>query len=162
MTLANGANNDAVRKRRDMVAQLRLMGYTEREITLRLATGKQPLLNPQTGEPYSRQTVHNDLVLLREKWTESAAQSINEHQVRQLAEIQEIKRQAFLDRDGLLALRAIDREMKLLGTAAPERVKIDVTINIELVTRVWNAIQQAGKDPELVLGRLAEQVERVQ
>lgn len=160
MTLANGATNDAVRIRREAVARLRLMGYTEWEITAKLAAGKKPILNPQTGEPYSRQTVHNDLRLLREQWAENAQQSIGEHQKRQLAEIQEIKKQAFLDRDGNLALKAIEKEMKLLGTAAPE--KLEININLQVVNRFWKALEAIGDNPERVLTQLAEKAETLQ
>jgi hypothetical protein len=159
MALSN-SGSDIIKRRREVVGRLRVYGMTEQEILDALPG--QGIVNPNTGRPFTNGTIHSDIVALREEWQANAAESTAVHQARQLAEIQSIKRQAFLDRDGLLALRAIDREMKLLGTAAPERVKIDVTINIELVTRVWNAIQQAGKDPELVLSRLAEQVERVQ
>jgi hypothetical protein len=158
MTLSNGSGNDIVKRRREAVGRLRVYGMTEREIAAALP--KQGIVNPKTNKPYTSVTVHSDIEALREEWQANAAESMAVHQARELAEVQEIKRQAFLDRDGLLALRAIEKEMKLLGTAAPERV--EVNINIELVTRVWNAIQQAGKDPELVLGRLAEQAERVQ
>ena len=152
MTLANGAQNDIVKRRREIVGKLRVYGMTEWEITEALGKpGNNQVLNPQTREPYSRQTIHNDIAVLRDEWRANAAESTSIHQARQLVEIQTIKRQAFLDRDGLLALRAIDREMKLLGTSAPERVKIDVTINIELVTRLWNTIEQTGDNPEVVL-----------
>ena len=40
--------------------------------------------------------------------------------------------------------------------------EVTVNINIEVVTRAWQALEKAGKDPELVFGRLAEQAERVQ
>lgn len=125
MTLGNGSRNDLVKKRREMVASLRLRGLTEREITEALAKpGKQQILNPDSGEPYSPQTIHNDLKLLRDEWRERAAEDIKIHHARQLAEIQEIKRQAFLDRDGRLALMAIDREIKLLGTASPDIIQV--------------------------------------
>lgn len=160
MTLTNGAHNDIARHRREAVAQLRLMGYTEWEITHKLASGKNPVLNPQTGKPYSRDTIHNDLVLLRDKWVENASQSTGEHQVRQLAEIQSIKRQAFLDRDGNLALKAIDREIKILGTSAPE--KLEIKVNLEVVTRFWNALEAVGDNPTQVLTKLAEHAETLQ
>jgi hypothetical protein len=161
MTLANGSQNDVARRRREIVAHLRVRGMTEREIAEALAKpGANQILNPLNGQPYTRQTIHSDIALLRRKWQANAAQNTNKHQARQLAEIQEIKRQAFLDRDGLLALRAIDREMKLLGTAVPERIEIKV--NIEVVTRAWEAIEKAGRNPVDVFNRLAQEAERVQ
>lgn len=39
--------------------------------------------------------------------------------------------------------------------------EINININFELVNRVWSALEQAGKNPEAVLSRLAEQAERV-
>jgi len=149
MAFSNGKNDDIIKRRRETVGRLRVYGMTEAEITVALP--KQGIVNPRTRKPFTNATVHGDIVALREEWQANAAESTAVHQARQLAEIQTIKRQAFLDRDGLLALRAIDREMKLLGTSAPERVKIDVTINIELVTRLWNTIEQTGDNPEVVL-----------
>ena len=147
MALGNGSRNDIVRRRREAVGRLRVYGMTEREIAIALP--KQGIVNPQTGEPFSHQTVHLDCEALRQEWRENAAVSTAEHQARELAEVQEIKRQAFLDRDGMLALRAIEKEMKILGTAAPE--KVEIKVNIEVVTRLWNAIEQRGDNPEVVL-----------
>jgi ribosomal protein L15 len=158
MTFSNGKNDDIIKRRREAVGRLRVYGMTEAEITVALP--KQGIVNPRTRKPFTNATVHGDIVALREEWQANAAESTAVHQARQLAEIQAIKRQAFLDRDGLLALRAIDREIKILGTAAPD--KVEIKVNIEVVTRAWTALEKAGKDPELVFGRLAEQAERVQ
>jgi len=42
-----------------------------------------------------------------------------------------------------------------------KETQINVNINLEIVNRVWNALEQANKNPEAVLLRLAEQAERV-
>jgi hypothetical protein len=155
----NSSGVDIIKRRREVVARLRIMGMTSREIADALAKpGPNQVLNPLTNEPFSHVTIHNDIVALTDEWRENAALSTQTHVARQLAEIQEIKRQAFLNRDGLLALRAIDREIKILGTAAPD--KVEIKVNIEVVTRAWQALEKAGKDPEVVFGRLAEQAER--
>lgn len=160
MTLDNGSLKDVIRQRKEVVSKLRVMGMTVREIMAALP--KQGIINPKTGEPYTHQTVQNDIEALRQEWRENAAVPTKEHQDRQLAEIQAVKRQAFLDRDGRLALSAIDQEMKLLGTAAPKEMKVNVNINYEVVTRVWTALEQADKNPEAVLLRLAEQAEQAE
>lgn len=56
---------------------------------------------------------------------------------------------------------AVQRELnQLLGLYEPKQIEINV--NIEVVTRAWQALEKAGKNPEAVFNRLAEQAERVQ
>lgn len=157
MALSN-SGNDIIKRRREAVARLRVYGMTEREIVAALP--KQDIINPKTGEPFANGTIHNDLEALRVEWCANAAVPTAEHHARELAEIQAIKRQAFLDRDGNLALKSVEKEMKLLGTAAPE--KIEIKVNIEVVTRFWNALEAIGENPTMVLNQLSERAERVQ
>lgn len=41
------------------------------------------------------------------------------------------------------------------------KTEINVNINLEVVNRVWTALEEAGKNPEVVLNQLAEKAERV-
>jgi hypothetical protein len=118
--------------RQEYVASLLLRGLSERKITEVLATptvvenGKEKvnpyyMLNPATQKPFALTQVHRDIQQLEEKWRASALANVDAHQARQLAELDELKRRAWAVGDFDIVLKAIQTEIKLLGTAAPER-----------------------------------------
>lgn len=145
MTL-NTSNKDAVTIRREAVSSLRLRGLTLREITVALTKQNPPIVNSKTGEPYCAATILNDLDALKKEWREHASADIAEHHARELAEIGEIKRAAWAGKDAELALKALDREMKLLGTLRqPDGLSIN--ISIELITQTVQALEAVGVDP---------------
>lgn len=150
----NQSTQDNLIARRALVAKLRLHGLTLDQIALGVA--KQGFINPRTGKPYSKITIKNDLDALKKEWREEAASTIEEHQARQFQEIQDVKQMAYTQQDGTLALRAIDLEMKLLGTKAPDRLDVNMNINYGLVIEVVEAIQAAGDDYEHIFTRLKD------
>ncbi len=117
----NTSNGAIEAKRLELVAALRLRGRTQREIQQALAA---QLLNPVTGEAYSLGTINGDIKKLERNWRKAAADTIDEHKARQLAEIGEVKRQAWNDKDAALVLRAIDTEANILGTKAAVRQEV--------------------------------------
>ena len=117
----NTSNGAIEAKRLELVAALRLRGRTQREIQQALAA---QLLNPVTGEAYSLGTINGDIKKLERNWRKAAADTIDEHKARQLAEIGEVKRQAWNDKDAALVLRAIDTEANILGTKAAVRQEL--------------------------------------
>ena len=117
----NTANEAIEAKRLELVAALRLRGRTQREIQQALG---QQLVNPATNEPYSLATINGDIKKLEKQWRKAAADSTIEHKARQLAEIGEVKRQAWLDKDPALVLRAIDLEANITGTKAAVRNEV--------------------------------------
>lgn len=120
--MALNTSNEAIEaKRLEYVAALRLRGRTQREIQIALA---REMTNPATGEPYSLGTINSDLKKLERQWRKSAEDSIVEHKARQLAEIGEVKRQAWLDRDQSIVLRALDLEATITGTKSAIRQEI--------------------------------------
>lgn len=138
MTL-NKAQKDNLEQRREIVAQLRLRMLTMREICAALE--KQGILSPITGRAYDVATIKSDIDALKLQWHSSANVATEEHQARQAAEIQEIKRLAWSQKDGKLALAALDKEMKLLGTM---KQPDGLTININLVSQLVQAIERRG------------------
>lgn len=91
--------------------------------------------NVETGEAVDRATINRDWKEIREQWRNIALDEIDEHFGRQFAEIQEKKRetQALMskaaDNKEKIALigewRGLQQlEVKLLGTAKPERKEI--------------------------------------
>lgn len=150
--------------RRNRVAFLMVRGFSERRIAALLAEGvldkrgniQHQFLNPKTKEPFSNTTIHNDIVKIRDEWRKENMASVEEHQARQMQEIQTVKELAWTKQDPTLALRAIDLEMKLLGTNAPRRIDMNVSINYKLVVELVEAIEGAGDDHERVFNRMIE------
>lgn len=146
MTLTT-ANADAIELRRERVAQLRLRGLSARKITEALARGDRNgngrMVNPETDEPYSHVTILSDLKVLKKRWQESADVATSEHQARQFAELQEIKLMAWEQKNGQLAIAALDREMKLMGTMK-QPGGVTLNINIELISRLERAVEAKG------------------
>ena len=125
----NTAHDVIEAKRLELVAALRLRGRTQREIQQALAG---QMLNPATNESYSLGTINGDIKRLEKQWRKAAADTIEEHKARQVAEIAEVKRQAWTDKDTGAVLRAIDLEANILGTKAAVRSDINATIDGEL------------------------------
>lgn len=140
--------------RRELVARARLRGATIREIVEGLAQAEH--LNPDTNEPWSRGTVHSDLKALQAEWRRESKKAVDHHKARQLAELQEAKRQAWHDNDLQSVLRSVGMEMDLLGTAAPKVTevtgrggaplahKVDHAINGDTATSIFDILAGAG------------------
>lgn len=146
MTLTT-ANKDTMEMRRERVAQLRARQLTAREIAVALAKGDKDgngrMVNPETGEPYTHVTILNDLKALKGQWLASANEATEEHAARQLFELEQLKRFAWSKQDGDLALKALDREIKLLGTAK-DKDGININFNIEIVYQIAQLAEQQG------------------
>lgn len=136
------AKRDNIEQRRERVAQLRLRGLSSREIARALATGDHPIVSATTGRPYEHAVILSDLEALKAEWQASRGESTDKHIDRQFAEMQEIKRAAWANRDPELALKALEKEMKLLGTA---KDKDGLTININIVAQLIQAIEKRGE-----------------
>jgi hypothetical protein len=141
----HGANNqpNVTSTRRERVAQLILRGLTAREIVAALASGDNALLNPKTGQPWSLGSIGHDLGVLKAEWQARAAEAYDEHRARQLAEIAELKRAAWAARRYDTVLKAMEREAKLLGLDARERLEISGPDGGEVIFRV---VYGDGKD----------------
>lgn len=151
------AKKDSVELRRERVAHLRLQGMSAREIADALAKGRHKLVNPLTNKPYSHTTILDDLDVLKITWRESANIATDEHAARQFAELQEIKRLAWSQKDGDLALKAIDKEMKLLGTMQ-QPDGIHIAINIELVAQLVEAIEARGESASQIFEEMLQEL----
>lgn len=109
---------DLAARRREIVARYRLRQLTVREITEQLASKHPEIVNPKTLKPFSRNIVHLDLKALDKEWRARAAEAIDAHQARVLAEIAEIKRQGWTDRDMGVVIKALGKECDVLGLNA--------------------------------------------
>ena len=115
----NTSNQAIIDERRRHVASMRLRGMTQREIEGNLPRLK--IVNPKGGKPYSLGTVNADIKAIREDWRKRAAADMAEHVARLVAELSEVKRAAWAEKDFGNILRAIEKEAKLLGADSPDK-----------------------------------------
>lgn len=150
------ANKDIVELRRERVAHLRLKQLSAREIAEALATGDYPLLNPETGEPYTHTTILSDIKALNSRWRKDANIATEKHAARQFAEMQETKRLAWQQNDGDLVIKVIDKEMKLLGTM---KQPDGLTINVEIIVKLVEAIEARGESAATIFEEMLREIE---
>jgi DNA-binding transcriptional MerR regulator len=120
----NSSNHDIVIARRQQVARLRLRGLSIRDIVQALAMPPLSMTDPKTGRAYSIGTIHRDLKAIKAEWQESAQEDIAAWRAQQIAEIAEVKRAAWLEKDLGMVLRAIQQEVDIIGTKAPTRADV--------------------------------------
>lgn len=127
-------SKELVAKRRDIVASLLARGMRQTEIVSQLGTqyivrnGTQILnpsymVNPKTDQPFDKATISRDTKVLREQWQTDAHIHAEEHFSRQFAELQELKRVAWAAKNVGEIRQCIALEIKLLGTAKPEKIE---------------------------------------
>ena len=121
----NSSNHDAMIHRRQQVARLRLRGLSIRDIVQALALPPLSLTDPRTGKPYSIGTIHRDLKAIEAEWRASAQADIAAWKAKQLAEIAELKRAAWLEKDLTTVLTALKQEVEITGTKA--KTETDIT-----------------------------------
>lgn len=116
------AQEAVIAHRRELVARARLRGATIREIVVALtATG---FVNPVTDEPWSKTIVHQDIQALEAEWRENAKQAIEDHKANQMAELREVRRQAWHNNDMANVLNSIRLEMALMGSESPKVTQV--------------------------------------
>lgn len=120
-----------IANRRRQVAQLRLQQLTTQEITELLPRrGEQ---NPDTGKPWGMTIIHKDLKALEQGWRLEASQDTANLKAKIVAELREVRRDAWKHRDLNVVLKSIQQECKVLGLDAP--TKVDITHSIEEMAR---------------------------
>lgn len=112
--------------RQKTVSSARLRGMTCQQIVALLAD--QDIINPRTKQPWSVATISKDLKIIEEGWREETFKNISDHRSRVLAEIQEVKRTAWLSGKHSIILRAIDQEVSLLGLNELERMGVEIAL----------------------------------
>jgi hypothetical protein len=123
MTL-NNSQDAIIEHRRELVSMLVLRKMPQRAIAEQLSKMDPPCINPDTNAPWSPATINLDIKALKIDWRKSYRTKIDDHVARQYAELEEVKRAAWADGDFDAVRRALETEMKLLGTA---KEKWDIT-----------------------------------
>jgi len=119
----NSNSGGLVELRRERVARLSLRGLTVREIVY--AIGRD-LVNPKTGKAYSLGTIGNDLLVLQSRWMEQSMEAMQILRAHQMAELSEVKRAAWADKEYGAVLRALEREAKLLGLDEASKAEFEL------------------------------------
>ena len=139
-------SQDMIALRRQRVSSLRARGLTHEEIYQEMAApikGDEPnpyyLVNPETREPFDRSTISRDLKWVRMQNLKEARQSEKQLRARQLAEIAEVKRDAWARGRLMIVLECLKREAALMGLDAPSQSKIEVDWMRELEAAGLNA-----------------------
>jgi len=116
--------------RQQKVEQLNLRGLTQREIVRALE--KQRIVNPVTGKPWSLATVNSDLQELEEKWQQAAMADLTAMKARVNAELQELKRAAWAEKDLKLVRDLLKDEVDLFNLAGPITVNHQIGGNVDV------------------------------
>jgi len=125
-------------KRRQAVEELRVQGYTVREITDLLARPAEEggLRNPRTGNPFRKSTIGRDVLWIEARWRELLDQSIQTHKSRELRELRQARLEAWKQKNLAEVRLNIAQEAKLLGTETPTRQEISGLGGNDLLIRV--------------------------
>jgi hypothetical protein len=141
------------------VRSLRRRGLSDDEIfvTLSNPNSKSYTVNPKTGRPYTLNTIHADLEELRIQAYSLTQQHTDSWRAKLLTELEEIKRAAWAKDNLGIALRAIDMQIEITGTARPKEninhnIRYDGTAKQQLRDKIGNMIDG-------VLDEIAEDIE---
>jgi len=110
--------------RRRIVSSAKARGMSDADILIMLE--EEDILNPDTGEPYSLQTIAADTKELESQWHEEMMEDITFHRARVLAELRELKSAAWEQNKLSIVSRAIDQEVDLLGLNKLERMSLEI------------------------------------
>lgn len=108
---------DEIIIRREAIAAMRARGLTQRQI-------RDSLLNMKPPIEVSIATVNRDLKLIRAEWKRKATESIEEWIANELADMDELEKQAWREKRYDLVLKIKDRRAKLLGLDKPMRTEL--------------------------------------
>ena len=108
---------DARTLRREAVASLRA-----RRLTIRAIIENLKKLNPPIQASHA--TIVRDLKAIREEWKDRASEKIGEWIASELADMDELEKQAWREKRYDLVLKIKDRRAKLLGLDKPNRVEL--------------------------------------
>ena len=130
---------ELIDKRREIIASLLSRGMRQVEIVnqlgsptvTRLVDGEQKtfvntsyLINPITNKPFDKSQINRDVQFLRKQWRDKANAEMDELLTEQFMELREARRVAWTRGDMAEVRLNMLAEIKLLGTARPEKKEI--------------------------------------
>lgn len=118
-----------VASRRRKVEQLYLRGLSQREIVTTLE--QQRVINPTTLKPWSLGTINSDLQALEDEWNEAALETRQRKKAQVAAEIKQLKRVAWSQRDYKLVGDLLRQERQLFNLDEPIQVNMNVSGQVD-------------------------------
>lgn len=104
--------------RQRAVARLFLRGLTVEEIIEQMTADSN--INAITGDPWSPEQVRDDIRSMNRVWRREMTKDVHIHKTRQLAELSELKRMAWIKGEWAIVLKCLQHESVILGTEAPK------------------------------------------
>ncbi len=120
------AQEHIVTLRRKAVSEARLRGMTLEEIAIWLEN--EELVNPETKKPYSVSTISKDLAYIEGQWNDEVMAGTDNHRARVLAQLGHVKKAAWKAGKLDTVLRAIGREVDLLGLNELDRMGVEIAL----------------------------------
>lgn len=111
-------------------------------------------MNPDTGESWNKDTIHRDLRWIHAEWRKESIDLINDAKSVQLAEVQELYKQAWM----------IFQDIKIpknLGAVKGTQASLSFATAIELKQKAFDRILKTHHEKNLILGVTADQNDRV-
>ncbi|MCA9874548.1 MAG: hypothetical protein KC441_12855 [Anaerolineales bacterium] len=131
--------------RQQKIEQLSLRGLSQREIVKALE--KQRIINVNTGKPWSLATINSDLQELEDQWRGAAIKDRLAKKARVNAEIQELKRAAWAERNHTLVAQLLVQERQLFGLDEPIELNLNGHVDGE-INHTLSALQAEVMDME--------------
>lgn len=151
-----------IERRRTIVATLMSRRFSPSEIQKKMSE-EHTESNPNSfycvdadGGAYSLSVIKNDMVAITRGYRRVSTQKVSDHKARQFMELDEIKRTAWNTADPELALKALNLEVRILGTAAPLTASLTDSLK-----NMIEAIQNAGMDVEEIVRRITREAQNV-
>jgi len=139
--------------RQRAVARLFLRGLTVEEIIEQMTADGN--INVAAGAAWSPEQVRDDIRALNRVWRREMAKDVHAHKTRQLAELAELKRMAWLRAEWGIVLKCLQHESAILGTEAPKVSTITgpkgrpVLDAASLIAAFAKGHEEAGKTDEV-------------
>lgn len=112
---------ELIEQRKTLVAEFHLKGFSTREISKSLA--EISFINPDTDEPFSHETIAEDIRDLKTVWAKHNIDDLPALRAAHVAELQLVKKYAWLNNDMKTLLNALSQEAKVQGLDAPIKVE---------------------------------------
>lgn len=107
------------------------------------------IINELTGKPWSIGTISGDVNALRDEWRISAASDMRQVFTEQLTENRLARQEAWSRGELDLVLRFLEQEIKLTGTAAPDKVEVSEGVSNG---EAWSVYKQLSEIAERLNG----------
>lgn len=123
----NNSNKQVISTRREMVSYCRLRGLTQRQtvynvnrkFTRLYVDGK---IDKELS--FSLGTINSDIKYLEKEWKKKAEKNINQYKSNILAELDEIKKQGWDDKNLNAVLSAISQQRAIMGLDMPAKTAL--------------------------------------